>query len=228
MSAAIVHEVSQPVGAMENYLAATGVLAARGEVEAVRGNVEVARDLLRRMQRTIQHLKSFARKEKGHLEQVDVTQVLSAAVELVQHRNRRIGADISLHVPERLPPVRASPVRLEQVFVNLLGNALDAVEASDAPRIEVTVHEAGCKLCIEFADNGCGFAPEHAHRLTEPFFTTKRTGEGLGLGLSISRAIIEDLGGSLKARAGEKAGSVFSIEIPLMPENRDRQMQVAE
>lgn len=225
MSAAIVHEVSQPVGAMENYLAATGVLAARGEVEAVRGNVEVARDLLRRMQRTIQHLKSFARKEKGQLEQVDVAQVLGAAVELVQHRSKRLGAEVALNLPPTLSPVRASPVRLEQVFVNLLSNALDAVEAVEAPRIEIGAREADGMLWIEVVDNGCGFPAENAHRLTEPFFTTKRTGEGLGLGLSISRAIIEDLGGSLQARAGVVSGSVFSIAIPSM---EARPMRVAE
>jgi two-component system C4-dicarboxylate transport sensor histidine kinase DctB len=225
MSAAIVHEVSQPVGAMENYLAATGVLAARGDVEAVRGNVEIARDLLRRMQRTIQHLKSFARKEKGQLEQVDVAQVLAAAVELVQHRTKRLGVEVALNLPPTLSPVRASPVRLEQVLVNLLSNALDAVETTQAPRIEIDAREADGVLRIEVADNGCGFSAENAHRLTEPFFTTKRTGEGLGLGLSISRAIIEDLGGSLQARAGAVSGSVFSIAIPAM---EARPMRVAE
>ena len=225
MSAAIVHEVSQPVGAMENYLAATGVLAARGEVEAVRGNVEIARDLLRRMQRTIHHLKSFARKEKGQLEQVDVAQVLAAAVELVQHRSKRLGAEVVLDLPPMLSPVRASPVRLEQVFVNLLSNALDALEATQAPRIDISARESDGMLRIEVADNGCGFPAEDAHRLTEPFFTTKRTGEGLGLGLSISRAIIEDLGGSLQARAGAVSGSVFSIAIPAI---EARPMRVAE
>ncbi len=213
MSAAIVHEVSQPLSALENTLATAGVLAGRGDAAAVGGKVRSARELVRRIQRTVKHLRSFARKDKGVAEVVPVAQSISAAVEIVGHRADQMGVSIDMDVPPSLK-VAAGAVRLEQVIVNLLVNALDAVCEVEAPEIHVAARRQGDMVEIAVSDNGRGIPAELAGRVSEPFFTTKQTGEGLGLGLSISRAIVSEFGGALDFRSREGEGAVFIVSLP--------------
>src|SRR5690606_3193166 len=128
MSAAIVHEVSQPLAAMENTLASTGLLAARGDAAAVADKVRSARDLVRRIQRTVKLLKSFARNEPVRLEPVDVDKAMAVAVDLAAPRAIEQGVTVTLRPPSASPMVLANVTRLEQVILNLVINALDAVK----------------------------------------------------------------------------------------------------
>lgn len=214
MSTAIVHEVSQPLAAMENTLASTGLLAERGDTPAVAAKVKQARDLVRRIQRTVKSLKSFARNEPGRLEPVDVDHAVAAAVEVAAHR---IGAEgVALTVETLAVPaqVRANAIRLEQVILNLLTNAVDAVAGRPRPTIRVRSERVGEKILIHVEDNGQGIDEAIRGRIAEPFFTTKFGGEGLGLGLSISRAIVTELGGSLDFQSAPDAGCTFTVSLP--------------
>lgn len=214
MSTAIVHEVSQPLAAMETTLASTAVLADRGSPDDVKRTVASARDLVRRMQRTVRHLKSFARRDGGGRVPVDLAQVVDAAIELASHRARGQGAAITVQGGGPLPRVLGHAVRLEQVVLNLLVNALDAVQAVAAPSVRVELSAGDGRVAVAVSDNGAGVDAAIRDRITEPFFTTKETGEGLGLGLAISRAIVEDLGGRLDFAAGAGGGSVFTVILP--------------
>lgn len=214
MSTAIVHEVSQPLAAMETTLASTAVLADRGSPDDVKRMVASARDLVRRMQRTVRHLKSFARRDSGHLAPVDPTQVAASAVELASHRARTQGATIAVRAPAAPSLVLGNAVRLEQVILNLLVNALDAVRAVPDAWVEVELTAEGGLVAIGVRDNGCGVDETIRDRIAEPFFTTKETGEGLGLGLAISKALVEDMGGRLEFAAGRLGGSVFTVLLP--------------
>ena len=109
-------------------------------------------------------------------------------------------------------------VRLEQVVVNLLVNALDSVQGTANPDVGVTVGADGAAVTITVHDNGTGIDETLRDRITEPFFTTKQTGEGLGLGLAISRAIVEELGGTLRFADRAHGGSVFTVTLPAAPE----------
>ena len=213
MSAAIVHEVSQPLSALENTLATAGLLAERGEAGAVSGKMRSARELIRRIQRTVKLLRSFARKESGIREPVSVRRSIEAAMELAQHRIDRQQVGVAVSCPGELA-VLANAIRLEQVVLNLLLNALDAVSATEAPRIRVTALGAGERVEINVGDNGPGIPTDLRERIAEPFFTTKQTGEGLGLGLSISRTIVSEFGGSLTFSSDEGGGSTFTISLP--------------
>jgi two-component system C4-dicarboxylate transport sensor histidine kinase DctB len=176
--------------------------------------VKQARDLVRRIQRTVKSLKSFARNEPGRLESVDVDRAVAAAVEVVAHR---IAADRVVLDVETLPAparVRANAIRLEQVILNLLTNALDAVAGRPRPTVRVRPERTGEKILIHVEDNGPGIDEAIRSRIAEPFFTTKFGGEGLGLGLSISRAIITELGGSLDFRSAPDTGCTFTIALP--------------
>lgn len=214
MSTAIVHEVSQPLAAMENTLAATGLFAERGDSTAVAGKVRQARDLVRRIQRTVKSLKAFARKEPSRLELVDVDKAVAAAAELASHRAASEGAVLDV-VPAAQPcMVLADPIRLEQVVLNLLANALDAVHGVEKPRVAVRTLADGRRVLVSVEDNGPGIAESVRERIAEPFFTTKLTGEGLGLGLSISRAIVGEVDGTIEFGPVPSGGCVFTVNLP--------------
>ena len=211
MSAAIVHEVSQPLSAIENTLATTGVLAERGDASAVGTKVRSARDLVRRIQRTVKLLRSFARKEPVAEEPVNVERSVAAVVDIAQHKAAGVTLSTSLAAPDLW--VKANAVRLEQVVLNLVVNALDAVRDRPDPHVEIAAYAMGDEIIISVSDNGTGIPDDLRERIAEPFFTTKQTAEGLGLGLSISRAIIGEFGGSLTFESEPGAGSVFTVSL---------------
>ena len=128
---------------------------------------------------------------------------------------------ITRNLPRRPVMVMADRIRLEQVIINLLRNALDATKETAEPRIDLAISlEDTMRLTVR--DNGHGL--ENLENLFEPFYTTKKPGEGVGLGLAISSGIVSDLGGRLTARNGEGGGAVFEVSLPLL----DSQLKAAE
>lgn len=212
MSAAIVHEVSQPLAAMEATLAAAEMGAARSTEKTV-ARIATARNLIRRMQRTIKHLKSFSRKDTADLERIEIGAVAASALELVAPRARALGIKPRVVVPDGPLFANAGRVRLEQVLVNLLLNALDAVEGQPAPEVELRLEGAENELNLSVRDNGPGIAPEDVPRVTEPFFSTKDDGAGLGLGLAISQAILSEIGGRLDTRSTPGEGTQMIVTL---------------
>jgi two-component system C4-dicarboxylate transport sensor histidine kinase DctB len=219
MSAAIVHEVSQPLSALDNTLAAAGLHAERQSTEQVQRNLVSARNLLRRMQRTVKHLKTFSsRRDATPPEAVDVNAVIEAAIEIVAPRAQEHRLDITFAPAEGLAAASGNAIRLEQVLINLLLNAVDATAAAGNRDIAVTAAVVNKAMRIAISDAGGGISQEARDRLFEPFFTTKTTGEGLGLGLSISRTIIEEFGGTLSLVPLPDGGTLASVELPLFVE----------
>lgn len=216
MSAAIVHEVSQPLSALENTLAAAAKHVERDAVAQVSKNLASARNLLRRMQRTVKHLKTFAsRQDASAPEPVDIASVVEAALEIVDPRARESRVRVSNDVPSGLPAVSGSQLRLEQVMINLLLNAIDATAAAGNAAIKIDAAPGANGLDVRIADTGTGISEDVMRRMLEPFFTTKTTGEGLGLGLSISRAILEEFGGGVSFAPGIDSGTVTLVHLPL-------------
>ncbi len=227
MSAAIVHEVSQPLSALDNTLAAAGLHAERDARAEVQRNLVSARSLLKRMQRTVKHLKTFSsRRDATPPEPVDANQAIEAAIDIVQPRAREHGVAIGYKRDGGLPAVSGNAIRLEQVLINLLLNAVDASVAAKQDQIEVAAAISGDALRITVSDMGEGISPEVQQRLFEPFFTTKTTGEGLGLGLSISKTIIEEFGGKLSLAPMDAGGTEAFVELPLYAQHQ-RQLEPA-
>ena len=218
MSTAIVHEISQPLAAMEATLAAAELGMQPGD-NGTASRIGKARDLIRRMQRTTKHLKSFARKEAVELILIDLRTPVGSALDLVLPRAKVVGVTPALSVPDGPVPVVAGAVRMEQVVANLLLNALDAVEARANAWITVTLSVAGTaageEARIVVQDNGAGIAESDLPRVTEPFFSTKLTGEGLGLGLAICKAILADFHGKLEIWSEPERGSTVTVTLPL-------------
>ena len=142
-----------------------------------------------------------------------VAAVVVQALMLVEARRRQVKASIDTQgVPDGLQ-VWGDPQRLEQVLVNLLLNALDALADSEERRVDVSASRIDGRVRVVVRDSGGGIAESVSPHLFEPFFSTKSTGEGLGLGLSISRMIASELGGSLDARNGVTGGAEFTVEL---------------
>ena len=215
MSTAIVHEISQPLAAMEATLTAAeiGLPADEGRIAP---RLATARGLIRRMQRTIKHLKSFGRKGPSELTPTDLGAVVQAAIELVTPRARTVGVMPTVALPSRPCLVLAGPVRMEQVVVNLLLNALDAVEGLPQGRVQVSIAPDGDRHSLKVSDTGAGISPDDLSRVTEPFFSTKTTGEGLGLGLSISKAIVAEFGGELTVHSRFGSGTEVTVSLPVL------------
>ena len=213
MSAAIVHEISQPLAAMEATLGAAELTLPKTE-EKSRARIATVRGLVRRMQRTVKHLKSFSRREQGELALIDLRAVVQNALELVDPRARAVGV---IPAPAPMPDplmVRAGAVRMEQVLVNLLLNALDAVEDRRDGVVKLEAEAQGPDLHLSVTDNGPGIAPEDLPRVTEPFFSTKTGAEGLGLGLAISQALVAEFGGRLEIASPPGHGATVTITLP--------------
>ncbi|WP_449321869.1 sensor histidine kinase [Rhodophyticola sp. SM2404] len=223
MSTAIVHEISQPLAALEASIAAAELGLNQQDAPTAK-RLDKARGLIRRMQRTTKHLKSFARKETAERSLIDLCAPVRSAIDLVEPRARAMGVVPTFHAPEGRFEVMAGVIRIEQVVVNLLLNALDAVAETPDAQISVTLttEDGQARLCI--ADTGIGIQEEDLPKVTEPFFSTKLTGENLGLGLAICKAILSDFKGTLDIGAGPDRGTQVVVTLPLA---LDKTAQVA-
>lgn len=223
MSAAIVHEVSQPLSALDNTLAAAELHNKAGAGVQVARNLDSARGLLRRMQDMVRHLKSFsARNRAAAPEPVDMAAVLALACEIVEPRARELGVGVRYTPPDALPPVAGNAVRLQQVATNLLLNAIEASAAHGGQGVSaaLTLEGGALRMCI--ADDGPGIPADLGDQILEPFFSTKVTGEGLGLGLSIVRTILEQSGARLSFAPRDGGGTIARVEMPLWQAERQQ------
>lgn len=230
MAAGMAHELSQPINIMR--MAAEGALLMIARQKATQ-DYQVKQFALisaqaGRMAEIIDHIRIFSRKESGEVVVFDARNSLRLAIELVEPQMQGKEIDIAIDLPDIPCPVRGRPVQLEQVVLNLLTNAADAVQAARAKdakpqpgRISLLARVIDGRLRVALTDNGTGIPPSDMDRIFEPFFTTKQVGSGTGLGLSVSFGIISSMGGRLEARNAaieEGGGAQFVIKLPLIAE----------
>ncbi|WP_024695792.1 ATP-binding protein [Pseudomonas syringae] len=213
MSAALAHEINQPLTAQRMQLATVRLLLDQGRIEeACKALVPVDQQLTR-MAALTGHLKTFARKSPSGLrERLDMATVVDQALLLLDPRLREEHIECVLQL-SRPAWVRGDAIRLEQVLINLLRNALDAMRNRTPARLEVRIESIADQWCLSVSDTGTGIAPENLTHIFDPFFTTKPVGDGLGLGLAVSSAIIHELGGQLTGH-NHAHGAVFSFSLP--------------
>ena len=213
MSAAVSHELSQPLAAMKTYLAGAKLLLQRKRLEEALSSFQRIDDLIGRMSAITRQLKSYARKGGEELVPVDVRMAVNGALEIMEPQLKSRQISLSKTMPSAPVMILGDQLRLEQVVVNLLRNALDAISAVPTPEIELLLL-GGETASLTVRDNGEGISD--LDDLFEPFFTTKKPGDGVGLGLAISSGIITDLGGRLVARNSEATGAVFEVTLPIL------------
>ncbi len=213
MSAALSHEFNQPLAAARNFADNALVLIDRGRVADARGNVERILALIERMAAISRNLRSFARKPGQKLAGIELAEVVAAAAEIAEFRLRTAGATLNVVLAPGLPRVIGGPVRLQQVLVNLITNAADAVEGAEDRTIDLAAVPVAGGVRLTVSDRGPGVAPGLTERIFDPFFSTKQVGKGLGLGLSISYNIIKDFGGLLSVSDRPGGGAVFTVDL---------------
>lgn len=217
MSSTIVHEVSQPLSALDNTLAAAELHLAAGAQAKAEKSLASARGLLRRMQEMVRSLKRFAARARPEpAAPVSVAAALDTALEVLAPRLRELAVPVVADLPADLPPVAGNPGQLQQVLTNLVLNAAEATAGAGgtAPVTLSAEVEAG-RLTLILADRGPGIPEELRDKVFEPFFTTRVTGEGLGLGLAIVRTILDHMGAGFSFRARPGGGTLTVLELPL-------------
>ncbi|MGV8984949.1 MAG: sensor histidine kinase [Cypionkella sp.] len=213
MSAAVSHELNQPLAAMKTYLAGARLLLQRKRTEEALSSFQRIDDLIDRMGAITRQLKSYARKGGDAFEPVDLRICLSSALAMMEPQLKLRVVKITRSIPRQAVMVMADRLRLEQVIINLLRNALDATKDTKEPQIDLAL-TAGSMASLSVRDNGHGISDLVS--LFEPFYTTKKAGEGVGLGLAISSGIVTDLGGRLTARNADLGGAVFEMQLPIL------------
>ncbi|CAO3402421.1 ATP-binding protein [Azospirillum palustre] len=224
LAAGVGHELNQPLAAIRSYAHNGRKLIGLGRVEEAEGNLGKIADLTARMANITNHLKRFARRPDSRLGAVELAPVIQGALSLFGNRLREEAVAVELALPDADPAsgtplrVRAEEVRLEQVLVNLLSNALDAVADAPVRRILIRAEiveegDEGGAVRIEVRDSGSGIAADPVAQIFDPFFTTKPVGTGLGLGLSISYNIVRDFGGVLSVAESGPDGTAFVLTL---------------
>ncbi len=213
MSAALSHEFNQPLAAVKTYADNATVLIDRKRITEARDNIARILALTDRMASISRHLRNFARKPNEKLGSVDLGEVVADTLEIVAWRLKAADAHVSIDLGDEPLTVRAGSVRLQQVLVNIISNAADAVEGLPNRAIELTGRRKENSIEITIRDHGPGVPDAISPRIFDPFFSTKGVGKGLGLGLSISYNIIKDFGGRLDVENHPDGGAVFHIEL---------------
>jgi C4-dicarboxylate-specific signal transduction histidine kinase len=193
------------------------------DLERMKSDLGKAMEQVRKATEIITHLRTFGRPAPVALEPVEVHDVISRSLSLVHEQLRMRAIEVSLELHDADLVVLGNPIQLEQVFINLLTNARDAL--SNAERREVcissTMDDETVKITL--ADTGSGIPPELTQRIFDPFFTTKEVGGGTGLGLSITYSIVKEHGGQIWVEGRPGKGAIFHIELPVAGEQRDEE-----
>ncbi|MEQ6247806.1 ATP-binding protein [Sulfitobacter sp. HNIBRBA3233] len=211
LSAGISHELNQPLMAVQTFAENGIAFLERGKPERAAENLGRISEMTRRMGRIIGNLRAFSRQESVEVVAVELGQILASAIELARLRSDDLGVRID-YAPPLVPVwVRGGEVRLGQVFMNLIANALDAMADTDRRVLGIEI-ELGARVVVTISDTGGGIT--EPDKVFDPFYTTKEVGaaKGMGLGLSISYAIVRSIGGEIRAQNAER-GASFSVAL---------------
>ncbi len=212
MSAGISHELNQPLTAIQTLAENASILSERGETEQVRQNISRISQIAGRMGRIIKNLRTFARKEGEPVEDVDLIEVIADTLALAEGRFHKEQVTLHWTPPEHAVFVRGGPVRLQQVVMNLITNALDAMEGlKPGPVLELAVSAQADRVHLDVRDHGPGLS--EPDRIFDPFYSTKPVSGGMGLGLSISYGIVQSFGGRISGRNHEGGGAVLTVDL---------------
>ena len=210
MAAGVAHEISNPLASMDSLLQLVERYPDRMGPETI----EALREQVTRVSRLVKQMTQFAHPMDSDWETVPLNDVVISALDIVRFDHRLKRVEVVRELSPQAGSLRLMPHAMQQVLVNLIVNALDAMAETDKPKLIVRTKRDGQWCVIELTDNGHGIQPQHLGRVFEPFFTTKPVGQGTGLGLSISYNLIKRHDGRCEVRSKPGRGTTFSIHLP--------------
>ncbi len=217
MTAITAHELNQPLGSISNYLHGSleELDSEKQDIEIVRKGLEHSRSLVERAKTIIQRLREFSRSGEDASGPVSIKEVVSYAADLLQPRIRKMGVSLIADIPEDFPSLQGDPLKLEQVFLNIMTNACDAMEDSAVKNLSVTAKTVNNEAEFSVTNTGAPISEKIGDKIFDAFYSTKPPESGQGLGLSICRSIIREYGGSIHVRNIPDGGTAFVFKIPL-------------
>lgn len=213
LAAGIAHELNNPLTAIMGLAEIT--LENKGLPKEVHADIAAMYQQCERSRRIIQDLLVFGRKSEPVMMPVNIASLLKDVLCLQKTSIEAHRVKVIEEIPAQLPDIAGDPGQLEQVFLNLITNAVQAMEQSEVKELRIRIALEGDKVSLRFMDTGCGIAKNTLMKIFDPFFTTKPVGKGTGLGLSICRGIIQQHGGSIQAEGEVGIGSVFTVWLPV-------------
>jgi two-component system C4-dicarboxylate transport sensor histidine kinase DctB len=218
LATSVTHELGQPIAAMRNYITAAEMA---DTPKKLADSLPRFASLVTRMQHITEQLRFFARPGSDQFEPVDMLASVEAALDLLAPNLEQHKVQVNIKTPEATVPIRGNRLRLEQVLTNILRNAVDAMADSSKRHLTVIIEEVGDQAVLLVKDTGPGLGDSSLETLQEPFFTTKASGEGMGLGLAISMEIVVEHGGTMQAFTQETGGACLRITLPLEAQMKD-------
>jgi len=223
LSASVVHEINNPISGILNLVILMSRMVEGGtlqqkETDQFSRYLRLMESETRRISRIVSNLLSFSRDSRMEFGTVNLNQIIEKTLFLNANLLKLHSIKVAVDLDQGLPPLMGSEDRLQQVFMNLVSNAVEAMETSPGERIlnisSKPLPEKG-SVSVAFTDTGVGIPQENLSKLFEPFFSTKKKGKGVGLGLSVVYGIIQEHGGSVQVQSKEGRGTTFTIELPL-------------
>ncbi|HUV51963.1 MAG TPA: ATP-binding protein, partial [Dehalococcoidia bacterium] len=219
LAAGVAHELNNPIAAVQGY---AQLLAAKKDVdESVKKDLDVIYREAQRAGKITKNLLSFARRHEPENRFISINETLEKTLELSAHQMKINNIEIEVELAPDLPRTMADFYQMQQVFVNIINNAEQAMlESHGKGKLIVGTRKSGDMIQITFKDDGPGIAEENLKKIFDPFFTTKEVGKGTGLGLSICYGLVEAHNGRLYARSKLGEGATFIVELPVVPEEQ--------
>jgi two-component system, NtrC family, sensor kinase len=225
MAASVAHEVNNPLAVIGEKTGWALDLLEEEEfqqsknVEEFRRSLRKIEEHVERARKVVHNMLGFARRMEPRTEDVDINQVIDQTISLLENYARTSNIDIQTHLAADLPIIASDQAQLQQVFLNLVSNAIDAIANGGA--IEVSTRQLDGNIYVNIKDDGPGMTPEMQKKIFEPFFTTKSGGKGTGLGLSVSLGLVEKMGGTITVESKVGEGCTFTVKLPIVvPEKK--------
>ncbi|MFC1597354.1 ATP-binding protein [Planctomycetota bacterium] len=220
MAAAVAHDLNQPLTGIRNFASNALYMLEEGGVSSdeVKENLQWITDQVQRAARIIDQMRDMTRKSERQFTPLMVNEIIRESIEFLSPQLKLTGVDVSLALAHGLPCIMGDRTRLEQVFLNLLTNARQAMEITNQRRLTVRTRvdaDDDCCMVVEVEDTGVGFSGDESAKIFEAFYSTKKPGHGTGLGLTISQRIIKDHGGDITAEGKLGKGAKFIARLPL-------------
>ncbi len=219
IAAGIAHEIGTPLNVISGN--AEYIMMEMGEDNPYKEELETIISQAERIANLIKQLLEFARPRKPNYTKVDVNRELLHVVELLKHQFEKANIKLNLNLSENIPTIYADCSQIHQVFLNIIVNAIHAINENGL--IEIETFSRDGYVNIKFKDNGIGILPEHLDRIFEPFFTTKEAGKGTGLGLAVSKRIVDEHNGKIEVESTPGVGTTFTIKFPSYQTKEDEE-----